>query len=282
MPGNRTSRRHMLTVFTTIFTMLMGYVVQTPEVYSALDGTEMCRVHHIVYHQGSCSACLAFATSTALGYRTCLSSNTDFIPSPFRLFDCLASSCNQGLSMEKVETARIHGIGDLKSTPAWFGWGCKYEDGATVSDWVSYSAFGEASMKSDIYYYGPAVANIFVDPMFYFYKSGSVYKLRNIETIPADQMHSLHAVVILGWGVDPEPHWVIQNSWGEHWGDGGKAKVTLGSITAHHCWRHDPYFSSGWIVLGVWWTVSFVCVLTATQGVNLVKNQLGIELIIFE
>merc|ERR1719253_787844 len=39
-----------------------------------------------------------------------------------------------------------------------------------------------------------------------------------------------HAIVIVGWGVkDGEPYWLIRNSWGVNWGDGGHFRVRRGS-----------------------------------------------------
>merc|ERR1712151_379507 len=36
----------------------------------------------------------------------------------------------------------------------------------------------------------------------------------------------LHAVKIVGWGnMDGKPYWVIENSWGEDWGENGYAKI---------------------------------------------------------
>ena len=40
-----------------------------------------------------------------------------------------------------------------------------------------------------------------------------------------------HAVVLVGWGFDKAanlPYWIIQNSWGTHWGEGGFARVQRG------------------------------------------------------
>ena len=35
-----------------------------------------------------------------------------------------------------------------------------------------------------------------------------------------------HALVIIGWGDDPVPHWIVHNSWGSDWGNNGKAKIS--------------------------------------------------------
>ncbi len=39
-----------------------------------------------------------------------------------------------------------------------------------------------------------------------------------------------HAVVVLGWGSVPDPHWVVQNSWGSEWGKNGRGKVAVGDV----------------------------------------------------
>jgi hypothetical protein len=165
--------------------------------------------------------------------------------------------------MTKIETARIRGIGDLNGTPPVFGWGCKYKDSSPISDWIGYSSYGEHSMKADLYYYGPAVTNIYVDPLFYGYRgSPDVYNLRHVDSVPDEYIDSLHAVAIIGWGVDPEPHWVIQNSWGPYWGSGGFVKVPIRSITAQYSWKHDPYSVSDTVMVVAWACATVVSIIT--------------------
>jgi len=253
--------RYAMTMFATMVSVLTGVSVTLPTVFDATQGAAACRVHHIVYQQGGCGACLAFATSTVLAYRSCIHSGHDYVPSPYRIFDCLSSGCDHGLSITKVDTASIRGIGDLNGTPPVFGWGCKYGAEPMLSGWVGYSSTGALSMKADIFYHGPAVANIYVDPLFYGYRGRpDVYNLRHVDAIPEEYVDSLHAVVITGWGTDPEPHWVLQNSWGPYWGNGGFVKVPLHSITTQYAWRYDPYGMSDELVVGVWGVATLVSI----------------------
>merc|ERR1712061_498907 len=40
----------------------------------------------------------------------------------------------------------------------------------------------------------------------------------------------IHAVKIIGWGVmEGKSYWLIENSWGEDWGENGYAKVIAGA-----------------------------------------------------
>jgi len=41
-----------------------------------------------------------------------------------------------------------------------------------------------------------------------------------------------HVVVVLGWGTVPEPHWIVQNSWGSGWGDNGRGKIAMHDVIA--------------------------------------------------
>lgn len=255
-------------VFSTLFAAIVGMLVAPPLEYDATEGASSCRIDNMVFQQGQCGACLAFASAIALGYRICLNDHIDFVPSPFRIFDCLAKSCTEGLTITDVEGARIQGIGDLNATPARFEWGCKFEEASVVSSWVGYFAYGETSMKTDIYLFGPAVTSIYVDPLFYMYRgTPDVYQLTHVKKRPPTH-ESTHAVAIIGWGDRPEPHWVIQNSWGADWGVVGRAKVPIESITTHHSWRSDQYFYGDLMVLCIWLVVSttimhliFMCVI---------------------
>merc|ERR1719305_1966675 len=39
-----------------------------------------------------------------------------------------------------------------------------------------------------------------------------------------------HAIVIVGWGTkDGLPYWLIRNSWGVNWGDGGHFRIRRGT-----------------------------------------------------
>lgn len=92
--------------------------------------------------------------------------------------------------------------------------------------------FGEDDIKRDIFKNGPVLAatQVYVD--FLTYKSG-VYQ-KGDDTA---RFSGFTAIKIVGWGVESgaenEPnkgnkYWIIQNSWGEDWGENGYAKISMG------------------------------------------------------
>lgn len=254
----------------------MSFFISVPLEFDSTNEAANCRIHSIVFQQGQCSACLAFASATALGYRLCLNEHIDFVPSPFRMFDCLAKNCDEGLSIDSVEGVRMRGLGDFNATPAVFGWGCQYSDTSPVSSWTGYFASGEMSMKTDIYLYGPSVTRIYADQLFYTYTGHpAVYPLTPVDQKPESE--STHAVVITGWGVDPEPHWVIQNSWGAAWGISGRVKVPIAAINGQHAWRNEGYFRSDLILLCGWIVVSTVIAVVLLHIVQLLAKYFEIE-----
>jgi cathepsin B len=92
--------------------------------------------------------------------------------------------------------------------------------------------FGEDDIKRDILKNGPVVAASQVHVDFLPYKSGVYHKGDEVA-----RFSGFSAVKIVGWGVengtDGEPnkgnkYWVIQNSWGEDWGENGYARISMG------------------------------------------------------
>ena len=57
-----------------------------------------------------------------------------------------------------------------------------------------------------------------------------------------------HMVVVLGWGSVPEPYWVVQNSWGEHWGEDGRGKIAQDELVAAMV-LDARVWSDSWLVL---------------------------------
>jgi len=92
--------------------------------------------------------------------------------------------------------------------------------------------FGEDDIKRDILKNGPVVAASQVHVDFLPYKSGVYHKG---DEVP--RFSGFSGVKIIGWGsengTDGEPnkgnkYWIVQNSWGEDWGENGYARISMG------------------------------------------------------
>merc|ERR1719262_1079710 len=83
---------------------------------------------------------------------------------------------------------------------------------------------------------GPITVAIEPAMDFMYYKSGvyrSVQKDKD-EHKPSEEWVKVdHAVLLVGWGVDksgkePRKYWLVQNSWGPEWGEGGYIRMARG------------------------------------------------------
>ena len=72
---------------------------------------------------------------------------------------------------------------------------------------------------------GPIVASLHLDESFYYYDEGiyepiddSDWKQMNIERPIYEEVS--HSILIYGWGEsEGKRYWLIQNSWGDSWGE---------------------------------------------------------------
>lgn len=92
--------------------------------------------------------------------------------------------------------------------------------------------FGEDDIKRDIMNYGPVVANIQIHVDFLAYKTGIYRKGDGVA-----RFSGFSSIKIIGWGEDEikkgeqskgDKYWIVQNSWGEDWGENGYAKILIG------------------------------------------------------
>jgi len=83
---------------------------------------------------------------------------------------------------------------------------------------------------------GPITVAIEPAMDFMYYKSGvyrSVKKDAEKKAPSAEWVKVDHAVLLVGWGVDttekePRKYWLVQNSWGPEWGEGGYIRMARG------------------------------------------------------
>jgi len=104
--------------------------------------------------------------------------------------------------------------------------GCPYEHPYHIFNW-SYigdpsGIAGTAQMKQAIMDYGPISVSCYVDNAFQAYHGG-VFNNCAYGTVN-------HAVVLVGWDdtLGAGGAWILRNSWGEGWGDGGYMYIAYG------------------------------------------------------
>lgn len=194
-----------------------------------------------IYNIGNCSASWAIATASALSNRFCIADPTaymDLMLSPQQLLSC--DSVNRG----------CHG-GDIDSTWAYIekeglvSEACfPYQADGTIScqsrctsetplKGASHCMLsGEASVRREIFINGPVVAPIFLVDDFLVYRGGLYQEMptaTQLTSADGRRNRIVHAVKIIGWGhMDGKNYWLIENSWGDDWGEHGFAKVTRG------------------------------------------------------
>jgi len=104
----------------------------------------------------------------------------------------------------------------------------------------SYGKCNERELMKELYENGPLVVSFVPEYPFQMYKAGifrskiDSWKKKGIATKPEWEKVD-HSVVLTGWGYDEEKKtkfWILQNSWGDNWGENGFFKMIRGE---DHC-----------------------------------------------
>ena len=100
-----------------------------------------------------------------------------------------------------------------------------------------YGACNERDMMAEVAENGPLAVGYMVFSDFHHYRSG-VYRRTGLQ----DQLNSWipisHAVLVVGYGEEEGEegsgkYWIVQNSWGEWWGEGGFFRIARGTNEAN-------------------------------------------------
>lgn len=180
-----------------------------------------------IKNQGECGACVSFATCASVESRLAIAEgddDPDLDLSEAHLFFCAGRSCASGWWPEEaMDKARTQGIG-LEKNFRYTGnqLACKkIAPAARVVGWDTAQRLKHR--KQAIAFNGPVVAvfKVYEDFMYY---GGGVYRHATGDFI------GLHAVAVIGYD-DTEQAWLIKNSWGRQWGDGGFVRFGYGECS---------------------------------------------------
>ena len=187
-----------------------------PPGFTTIPSSSDCRIFRSTLSQKRCGACAAFAVSTFVSMHACLNEREDFIPSPYRVFDCANGTCEKGITFGRAMSVIQYGVGDVRDSVAEFGRPCdlQWEHRRQSAPRITYSILNsQLEIKTALMFFGPLLGSmthmIRRDP-----STRAYHLLPNFTMVDLEQ---LHAVVVVGW--DAADNWVVQNSWGEHWGD---------------------------------------------------------------
>jgi hypothetical protein len=173
-----------------------------PPAYSIVPDNTTCRIFRQSLRQGDCGACGAFAVSAWFAMRRCLAHGVDEIPSPYRLFDCAGGQCNGGLPMlTAIQSGGMWHVGDIDASPPSYGLACEYPPQNGAFTVFTYASAERDTFRSALQWWGPFISVV--------EHPNDIFSLQPISERP-------HAVVVVGWTSDG---WLIQNSWGDGWGD---------------------------------------------------------------
>lgn len=186
----------------------------------------------------SCGSGYAFAASEALAERVCIASQDKKLVnlSAQELLSCDTnnSGCTSGYLNNAADYLKNTGLVEnscLEYSPdATCDKVCKDNKRVKIENYCI--LFGEEDIKKEIVRNGSVFTAISVHTDFLTYKSGVYTKLDDVP-----KFSGLQAVKIVGWGVErgdeSEPnagnkYWIVQNYWGEDWGENGFAKISTG------------------------------------------------------
>jgi cathepsin B len=211
--------------------------VVPPETFDYRNQWKAC-VLPVTNQQNTCGSGYAIAVAQTASERMCIASKAQKLVnlSAQELLSCDKnnSGCKSGFLNNAADYLKTTGLVDETCFPYSVDSTCDKmcaepkrhkADGYCI-------LFGEDDIKREIFKNGPVFSVMTIHVDFLTYKSGIYTKG---DEVPKFQGH--HGLKIIGWGVENgsevEPnagnkYWIVQNSWGEDWGENGYARISMG------------------------------------------------------
>ncbi len=184
---------------------------------------------------GNCSSAYVVAAATTLADRWCVNSDPhelfEFNPQSYTSCDpkMKEKACEGGYLSSAFDFARGTRKGYYETScfpydsENWDVECPKCDDPYGIKDYCFLQDNEE--MKREIMEGGPIISFLFVYQDFLTYKEGVYTVLDDVS-----KFRLFQTVKIIGWETvdDGDSYWIIENSWGETWGENGTARVKVG------------------------------------------------------
>lgn len=186
-----------------------------------------------IANQGNCSSSYAIATVSAITDRWCRSNELSFprlsAQGPLACDKAINSQCRGGYVSRTLDYAKIYGLVDEDCLPYTTNLTTPEDCQKKTAQCQKYKIADYCvskdleNIKQEIFNNGPVITVIPV------YRDFLIYQKGLYQVYPRNQRFSTgQAVKIIGWDVrDGQTCWLVENSWGEDWGENGIACVLV-------------------------------------------------------